>query len=105
TSATIAHPHGIAVGPGGQFYIADTDNCRVRVVTSGAMATAAGSGVCGFAGDGAASTAARVNHPYGVAVDGAGTLYIADTENCRLRVVVYPAAQINTLAGAGTAGL
>jgi len=102
TAASLAHPHGVAIGPSGELYIGDTDNCRVRVVSGGTITTAAGSGVCGFAGDGGAATSARLDHPHGVAVDGAGTLYIADTENCRVRVVVFPASQINTLAGDGT---
>src|SRR5262245_3692272 len=69
----------------------------------GVIRTIAGDGTAGFLGDGAAGTAARVNQPWGVAVDAVGNAYIADTYNHRIRMVT-PAGVITTVAGNGTAG-
>ena len=74
--------------------------CRVRVVSGGTIATVAGNGTCSYGGDGGAATSARLNQPYGVAVDTSGNLYIADYTNCRVRKVI--AGTISTVAGNGT---
>jgi len=89
TEASLAWPRDAAIGPDGRLYIADTDNHRVRVVdpTTGVITTVAGNGVAGFAGDGGMPTAASLQRPWGIAVDGAGNLYIADTLNNRIRKV------------------
>jgi hypothetical protein len=70
-------------------YIADTGNNRVRRVdhATGNITTVAGNGTAGLAGDGRAATAAELNFPFGLAVDAAGYLYIADADNQRIRVV------------------
>src|SRR5439155_27031586 len=60
-------------------------------------------GTAGFSGDGGAATTARITGPYGVAVDGAGNLFIADKFNVRIRKVT-PAGIISTVAGGGTGG-
>ena len=79
--------------PPGNLLIADTDNNRIRVVaastgtfygqamTAGDIYTVAGDGTSGFSGDGGPATAAELNRPAGVAVDAAGNLLIADTDN------------------------
>jgi hypothetical protein len=76
----------------GNVYIADRNNQRVRMVTpAGIISTIAGSGPAsfsgGFSGDGAPATAAVLAKPTSVSVDGAGNIYIADTDNQRIRQV------------------
>ncbi len=97
-------PSGVAVGGDGTLYVADTANCTIRRVTpAGVVSTLAGSAAaCGFA-DGTGS-AARFANPEGVAVDGAGTVYVADTYNHAVRRIT-PAGVVTTLAGlAGSPG-
>ncbi len=86
TSAQLASPHGIAVDSTGNLYIADSDNYRIRMVNpSGTITTIAGNGTQGFSGDGGPATSAQLDNPYGVAVDSAGNLYIADASGNRVR--------------------
>ena len=76
----------MAVDSAGNLYIADTWNHRIRKVDStGTITTVAGTGEFGFSGDEGPATTARLAFPYGVAVDSAGSLYIADTGNRRIR--------------------
>ena len=103
-SAQLNGPQGLAVDAAGNLYIADTGNARVRRVSAGgSIATVAGSGTPGFAGDGAAATSAQLSSPTGVAVDAAGNLYIADLGNNRVRKV-SSGGTISTAAGNGTQG-
>ena len=79
TAAQISTIQGIAVDRWGNLYLSDTDNHRVRKIsTSGVITTLAGTGVAGFSGDGGPATAAQLNLPYGLAADLAGYLYVAD---------------------------
>ena len=103
--ARFNYPSGIAVDNAGNLYLADTDNHTIRkiVASTGAVTTLAG--VAGSSGspDGTGS-AARFNNPSGVAVDGAGNIYVADTMNNTLRKVTASGV-VSTLAGlAGSAG-
>jgi sugar lactone lactonase YvrE len=99
TLAQLSQPDGIVIDGLGGFYISDLGNCRVRYVDgAGAISTIAGSGACGYAGDGGDALSAQLNHPAGLARDGAGWLYIADRDNHRLRRVGSP---ITTVAGTG----
>ena len=102
-SASVSYPRGVAVNAAGDVYIADSDNCRVRRVSGGIIATFAGTGACGFLGDGGPATSAGITHASGVWEDGAGNVYIADTDSCRVRVV-GPSGVISTVAGNGTCG-
>ncbi len=99
-------PSDVAVDTAGNLYIADTGNHRIRKVdaATGDMTTVAGTGTPGYSGDGVAATAAQLNAPAGVALDGAGNLYIADTGNQRIRIVDAATGDIDTVAGTGTQG-
>ncbi|GHG60019.1 NHL repeat-containing protein [Streptomyces griseocarneus] len=100
----VSGPNGVAVDRSGNLYIADTGNHRVRKVTpAGIITTVAGTGQAGFVSDGGPAVATRLYHPTGVAVDGAGNLYIADRHNHRIRKVTTNGI-ITTVAGNGQAG-
>ena len=102
--ARISGAWGVAVDGAGNLYIADTGNHRIRKVDStGTITTVAGTGEDRFGGDGGPATAARLREPRGVAVDGAGNLYIADTRNHRIRKV-DTSGVITTIAGTGEYG-
>jgi uncharacterized protein (TIGR03437 family) len=103
-SAQLNLPSGVAVDANNNLYIADFGNSRVRKVSSNnTIATVAGNGAAGYSGDGGQAVKAQLNGPQGVAVDAAGNLYIADTENNRIREVT-PDGLIATVAGNGVAG-
>lgn len=102
TSAQLDTPTGIAVDAGGNLYIADSHNNCIRKVSAGTISTIAGTGTAGFSGDGAAATAAQLASPQGVAVDNSGNIYIADTNNQRIRKI--SGTTITTIAGAGEQG-
>ena len=86
--ARLSFPAGVAVAGDGNLYIADRLDHRIlRVDARGIVATAAGTGRSGFAGDGGPAVRARLSFPAGVAVDAAGNLYIADSLNRRIRKV------------------
>ena len=104
-----AHPPtalawSVAVDGDGSVYIADAGAHRVRKVdASGVETTVAGIGTAGFSGDAGPATSAMLNSPSGVAVDGAGILYIADIANMRIRRVDRNGV-ISTVAGNGRQG-
>src|ERR1035437_9125744 len=97
TSASLKFPAGVAVDSAGNLYIAEPNNYRVRKVSGGTITTVAGYGNQGFSGDGGPATSASLNSPIGVAVDSAGTLYIADT----FRIRKVSGGTITTVAGNG----
>ncbi|WP_213803524.1 Ig-like domain repeat protein [Granulicella sp. dw_53] len=99
TKALLDSPTGIAVDASNNIYIADTHNNRIRKVTGGNISTIAGTGLAGFSGDSGIATLAALNHPAALAVDASGTLYIADTDNHRIRKI--SGGTITTIAGSG----
>ncbi len=102
--ASLAGPAAVAVDNLGNIFIADASNHRIRKVdTSGKITTEAGNGTPGFAGEGLLATNAELNFPSGVAVDASANLFIADTDNHRIRKV-DAGNIITTFAGTGTAG-
>src|ERR1017187_6806789 len=102
TSAGLNYPFGVAVDSAGNLYIADTDNQRIRKVKNGVITTVAGIGGYGFSGDNGPATSAQLYWPFGVAVDAAGNVYIADSDNNRIRKASN--GVITTMAGNGTPG-
>jgi sugar lactone lactonase YvrE len=103
TAATLANPAAVAYDTHDNLYLADANNHVIREIsTSGIITTIAGTGIEGYAGDGAAATSAQLDTPTGVAVDARGNLYIADSHNHRIRKV--SGGTITTLAGTGTPG-
>jgi sugar lactone lactonase YvrE len=101
-SAELNWPMGVAVDAAGNIYIADTGNHRIRIITNGVIATAAGDGAEGYTGDNVSATSTALFYPQGVAVDSAGTFYIADEGNNRVRKVAN--GVITTVAGNGEKG-
>ena len=104
TSAQVSNPRGVFVDGAGDIFIADVDNFRIRKVAGGTgiISTVAGNGTAGFAGDGGPATSAEIQFDANrIAVDGLGNLFIADTENNRIREVVAATGKIQTFAGNG----
>ncbi|MCA8256399.1 hypothetical protein LGM89_24320 [Burkholderia sp. AU31624] len=100
--ATFDHPSGVAVDAGGALYVADTASNKIRKISpAGLVTTLAGSGQSGST-DGLGGNAS-FNHPTGIAVDGAGSLYVADTENNLIRKITATGL-VTTLAGSGQRG-
>jgi sugar lactone lactonase YvrE len=95
-------PYGVAVDSSGNMYIADSGNHRIRKVTGGVISTIAGTGSQGYSGDNGSAISAQLNIPYSTAVDSSGNVYIADSENHRIRKVT--GGVISTIAGTGVAG-
>jgi uncharacterized protein (TIGR03437 family) len=102
TSAQLNYPQGVAVDASGNLYIADSNNNRIRKVSGGVITTVAGDGNFGYNGDGMPATDAWLNGPNGLTVDSAGTIFIADTGNGRIRKV--SGGSIATVAGNGGFG-
>jgi hypothetical protein len=121
TSAQLDDPFGVSVDSAGNIFIADTDNCLIREVSGGNITTVAGNPSaqplpCGYSGDGGLATSAQLDVPESVFVDASDNIFIADTDNNRIRVVntgtsaitvatiVIQPGDIQTVAGDGTAG-
>lgn len=99
--ASLNWPTGVAIAPGGEIYIADQYNNRIRMIdTGGIIHTVAGVGIAGFFGDGGDARLAQMNLPRGVAFDALGRVLAADSENGRIRRLDQ--GIISTVAGGGT---
>ena len=106
TESVLNAPYEVTVDESGNLYIADSSHHRIRKVdTTGKITTVAGTGTAGFSftENGGPATSARLNEPWGVAVDGSGNLYIADSENDRIRKVGTNGL-ITTIAGTSITG-
>lgn len=103
TLARLSQLQHLAFDRQGNLYISDTDNHKIRRVdvVTGIITTIAGTGESGFSGDGGIATAARFSFPSSVAVDGAGNIFIADTENLRVRRIDATTGVVSTVAGNG----
>ncbi len=101
TNARFVYPFALATDAAGNVYVTDTGNHNVRKITPGGVTTtvAGGAGITGSL-DGT-GTAARFSFPQGIAVDAAGTIYVADTNNSTLRKIAASGV-VTTLAGVAT---
>jgi len=87
-AAQLATPRNIVVDTAGVLYVSEFDGHRVRRITAdGKLATFAGTGVAGSSGDGGRAVDAQLNCPAGLAIDGSGTIYVADSQNNRIRKI------------------
>ncbi len=99
TSAALNQPIRIAVDSKGNLLIADSGNNRIREVSpSGTITTIAGTGQPASSGDGGPATSAAIDNPYGVAVDSAGDVFIAEADSGVIRKI-SPTGVISTVAG------
>jgi hypothetical protein len=133
-STSMGHPTGVAVDADGDVYVAEATAQRVQEIHAGqgsgggaagnrsggqtgaapVLVTVAGTGSAGFNGDGLTGTASELDEPTGVAVDGSGDVFIADTANCRVRVLAahdgtilgrpVTTGHLTTVAGTGVCG-
>lgn len=108
TAAGLFQPSRIVFDAAGNLVFSDTYNHRIRRIAAatGIITTIAGSGPCcgavgSFSGDGGPATSARFHIPYGLAVDGAGNLFVADACNHRIRRISATTSIITTVAGSG----
>jgi sugar lactone lactonase YvrE len=101
-NAAFNNPYGVAAGPDGVIYVADTNNhCVRKIALDGTVTTLAGNGIKGFV-DGT-GTAARFSSPFSLDVDATGNVYVADAGNNRIRRIA-PNGVVVTIAGSGKAG-
>jgi trimeric autotransporter adhesin len=107
TQASLGYPYALVSDGAGNILVADTGNNAIRKISpaAGVISTIAGNGLNGFYGDGSPATQAELSGPFGVAVDGSGNIFIADTYNCVVREIVAATGYIQTIAGtAGSCG-
>jgi len=104
--AQLNGPFDVGFDLAGNLYFSDTFNHRIRRVDgrTGAIATVAGSGTAGYAGDGGPAVAAAFNEPYGIAVDRNGNIYVADRHNHCVRRIDDASGNVTTFAGNGRPG-
>lgn len=98
-NAKFNYPEGVAVDVAGNVYVSDTQNRRIRkITTNGNIVTIAGNGTNGFSGDGSSALLAELSTPKGLACDTVGNIYFADADNNRIRRVDSN-GNINTVLG------
>jgi len=98
-------PFDVAFDSTGNLFFSDTFNHRIRRVDAriGTITTVAGNGEAGYVGDGGPAVRASLNEPYGIAIDPAGNIFVADRLNRRVRRIDAASGVIATLAGTGEA--
>ena len=102
TSAAVNQPYGVHVDASGNVYWAESGSAVVRKIdASGTVSTIAGTGTSGYSGDGGAATSAQFTNPEDVFVDGAGSVYVADYNNHRIRELT-PSFAAAGLSGANS---
>ncbi len=102
TAASFHFPFGLAVDRDGNVYVADAFSNEIRKITpAGVVTTHAGTGAAGA--DDGPSPSATFDHPWDVALDAAGNLYVADGNNNKIRKI-SPAGIVTTVAGSGAPG-
>ena len=97
--AALNGPSGLTVDASGTVYVVDQDGGRIRRIANGVITAVAGVGKYGFSGDGAAPLGAQLAAPYGIALDPAGRILVADKENQRIRRIDIPNSNIATISG------
>src|ERR1700737_1440671 len=104
-AALLNGPFDVAFDGAGNLFFSDTFNHRIRRVDarSGVITTIAGNGEAGYGGDGGPAIRASLNEPYGIAIDRAGTIFVADRLNRRVRRIDGATGIVTTLAGTGEA--
>jgi sugar lactone lactonase YvrE len=102
-ASKLARPHGVAIDGGGNIFIADFNNHRIRRIdaATGNIATIAGSGTPTYSGDGGLAVDASVNFPAAGAFDPAGNYVFCDAGNRRVRRIDLTTGVISTVAGNG----
>jgi hypothetical protein len=104
TSAGLTNPAAVVQDANGNLYVSDSTNCRIRkIVFTGVITTMAGTGICGYSGDGGPAKSAKIRYPEGLAFDSQGNLLFADAGNSRIRKI-SATGTITTIAGNGTSG-
>lgn len=103
TRALCNEPYEVRFDGAGNMYFVEMQNHLVRKVDAQTkrISTVAGTGTAGFSGDGGPAVRARLKQPHSIALDGAGSLYIADIGNHRVRRVDLQSGMIETVAGTG----
>ncbi len=105
TAARLLSPSGVCVDNYGNIYISENGACQVRKIDAATnrITTIAGmSGLCGFSGDGGPATLAKMNAVYGIRLDTAGNILMADYANGRIRKLNVATGIITTIAGGGS---
>jgi trimeric autotransporter adhesin len=98
-AAQFANPYSIALGSGGDYFVADTNNNRIRMVSGNTITTVVGNGEANYTGDNGPANAATLDGPQGVALDSTGDIFIADSLNRVVREV--SSGIISTIVGTG----
>ncbi|MDQ6676270.1 MAG: SMP-30/gluconolactonase/LRE family protein [Acidobacteriota bacterium] len=102
TALALSAPRGLAFDASGNLWIADTGNHRIQLMApDGAVTIAAGTGAPGFSGDGADARSGQFQSPAGLAADSLGNIYVADTGNNRIRILIAPPPAVTEALSTG----